>query len=150
VKILILCESLKINSSSAGIVNSNFIYAMKELKYDILVMHDEVNDEFEFLSGIETIKIVEKSIKKPFLEKIPKLRALPAYITGFGLLFLAAVKRWKISIELLLEKEHFDLIILLGSGSSFLPYFAMEKISTTVPWIAHIHDPYPLSQYPEP
>ena len=50
----------------------------------------------------------------------------------------------------MLLNNKFDLIIALGSGSSFLPHYAMLKINTKTPWIANFHDPYPFSLYPKP
>ncbi len=41
-----------------------------------------------------------------------------------------------------------DLVMVRGGGLGFEPHLAMARGAHTEPWVAHYHDPYPLSAYP--
>ena len=84
------------------------------------------------------------------LKKIPKVRALPTYLTGFSPEFKKLIDEWKQAIENQLKKEQYDLIIALGTGMSFAPHFALAELNPGIPWIANLHDPYPAHYYPPP
>lgn len=157
--ILILVESLAINDTSSGIVSSNFINALESQGNSIsILMPDEFapgrkNPFPRWLNDVHTTTFqtdTKPNIFEKILNKIPKIRALPAYIIGFSLPFKRLILKWKEEIEKKLYSEKYDLIIVLGTGSSFAPHFAMNYVKTDIPWIANIHDPYPMNHYPEP
>lgn len=152
-KILILVESLEVNRTSSGIVSSNFINALsKDNEIDIL--HTEkAYENFLWLKNIGICRCVDfsgQSRVEKFINLFPKIRALPTYFTGYHMGFNRLVKDWQHTIRKLLDEYQYNIIIVLGTGSSFAPHFAMAEMNIDVPWIANIHDPYPMSHYPEP
>ena len=152
-KILTLVESLEINRTSSGIVSSNFLNAIMDENNVTCLSTEKAHMAFPWLKDIN-MKIIDFSnptIFEKILKKIPKVAALPTYITGYNMAFNRLVNDWKKSIMEELSANKYDLVIVLGTGSSFAPHFAMaEMMDTDVKWIANIHDPYPMSHYPEP
>ncbi len=152
--ILILAESLRINETSSGIVSSTFI---KALSLNSRVNHIDVlyQKDFDYpVSWLDDKKIrlipLQVKVSQSLLKKIPKIRALPAYFTGLSFDMLAQVKNWREQTEQLLNQKKYDLIIALGTGSSFMPHYALLKVKTTIPVLFNFHDPYPMSRFPEP
>jgi hypothetical protein len=148
--ILILAESLKINNTSSGIVSSTMINAFVEEGNDVTCLYE--NSVEETITWLPKVKLhpVNYIHKENVLEKIPKLKGIPSYIYGYNLKFKTKIKSWKKQIETILKASPFDLIVVLGSGSSFVPHYAMCNVETNIPWVANFHDPYPMSLYPEP
>ena len=152
-KILVIAESLRINETSSGIVTSTFLKALSENKdNEIVCLYDKVFDyDVTWLAGIRTIKLKKSSYKKSLIiDRIPKLRGLITYLIGIHAKSKHKIKDWKYEINKTLNKEKFDIIISLGSGSEFYPYYAMLEIDAKTPWLANFHDPFPMSVYPEP
>jgi len=152
-KILVIAESLRINETSSGIVTSTFLKALSENKdNEIVCLYDKVFDyDITWLAGIRVIKLKKRSYKKSLIiDRIPKLRGLTTYLIGIHAKSKHKIKDWKYEINKTLNKEKFDIIISLGSGSEFYPYYAMLGIDTKTPWLANFHDPFPMSVYPEP
>ena len=158
--ILILSESFKINNHSSAIVSSTFIEVLQQSSHDITLLYPEFfsrNDESQEPIWLEvnkkssfTFSQNTESFLEKFLYKIPKVRALPSYINGFNKFFNRFVSDWKIAIANELKANKYDLVIVLGTGSSFAPHFAMAEGNFDVKWIANLHDPYPMNQYPYP
>ncbi len=151
-KTLIAVESLRINETSSGIVNSAIIQYLSDLGHEVLVIYDNSTINYE-VNWFENVKLIPTNFQVPktkWWQKIPKIRALPAYFYGKSLKDKYKIKQWKNHIQHQITRFKPDLITVLGSGSEFLPHWAMVEINTKVPWIANFHDPYPMSRYPEP
>lgn len=58
------------------------------------------------------------------------------------------IAAWHRSLRGQEHEFHPDLVIVRGGGLGFEPHLAMARGERTHPWIAHYHDPYPLSAYP--
>ena len=152
-KILVLTESLRINSTSSGIVSSTFIEMLSTL--DQASIHVITQNDFtEKVDWFKNNVFVEKfnlPIKnKNFIQKIPKIRAIHSYIFGYNVESKNIIKAWEKEITRVLDETKFDYIFVLGSGMSFYPHFAMLSIKTNVPFIVNIHDPFPIHTYPFP
>tara|TARA_B100000809_G_scaffold105703_1_gene104242 strand:+ start:40063 stop:41289 length:1227 start_codon:yes stop_codon:yes gene_type:complete len=149
-KILILAESLRINCTSSGIVSSTMINALVEQGNSVTCLYE--NSVQEKITWLPKVKLhpVNYNHKESFLEKIPKLKGVLSFIYGYSLKFKFKIASWENKIVEILKTSSFDLIIVLGSGSSFIPHYAMCKVKTDIPWVANFHDPYPMSLYPEP
>jgi len=151
--ILILAESLRINETSSGIVSSTFIKALSYNKQNkITCVYDKVfNYDITWLEECNTIALEKSNYKtNSYINKIPKLKGLLAAINGINVDVKNDVNRWRDAIEKQLIINNFDLIITLGSGIAFYPFYAMLEIDTDVKWLANFHDPFPMSAYPEP
>ena len=155
--ILILVESLELNKTSSGIGRAKLINILNK-KNSISVIYPK-----EFAPGstnldpdwIENVKLKkfqpnEADTFEKLLNKVPKVRALPSYLTGMSLSFSRIINAWEMAIEEALNQDEYDFIFVLGTGMSFAPHFAMANIDPGIPWIANIHDPFPAHYYPEP
>lgn len=156
-KILILNESFNINHHSSAIGRSKLIYTLTKYN-EVTVLYPDCsvpglkNLNPLWLRGTKQIRfsLRTESKKEQLLNLFPKVRALPSYITGTSLSFQRLVSDWQMAISQEIEKEKYDLIIVLGTGMSFAPHFAMANIDTSIPWIVNIHDPFPAHYYPYP
>ncbi len=151
-KTLILCESLRINKTSSGIVSSTFIKSLENNNFDITCLYEDSIplEQITWFSTVNLIPVTYAPKKQNLLQRIPKIKAIPSYLRGYSNSFKNCIDDWIEIINKTLENESFDLIITLGSGAGFIPHYAMKEIKTHIPWIANFHDPYPMTLYPEP
>lgn len=153
-KILVLIESVNINMHSGAICGSNTIGALRSGGNEIDALYPDLyaNPDPVWMAGVRSVRFdLEKA--SPYERSInffPKLRALPALFSGFNPERMRLIRSWQKAIARQLENGSYDLIVILGVGSVFAAHFAMAQIETDVPWVAHIHDPYPMSHYPPP
>ena len=150
--ILVVVESMRINGTSSGIVSATFIQLLHQAGYSVKVI---TPNDFDYpVTWLPKDVICRKFdfpvSKKNFLESIPKLRALPAYLTGFSMSIRKLIEHYKKEIQLELDANNFDLIYALGTGSSFVPHFALAEMKLNIPYFLNIHDPFPMHIYPEP
>lgn len=150
--ILILAESLRINETSSGIVSSTLIQKIRNLGFSVSVIYPK---SFEYeVTWLDECRLLPFEIKKPskgFLQKVPKLRALPVYLNrGVSAQFHLLVNSWKEQIVMECEKNQYDFILALGSGSEFSPHFALGELDIKTPFFVNIHDPFPFHNYPFP
>jgi len=151
--ILVVAESLRINETSSGIVSSTFLAALAaDSEIKVTCIFDKNFDyNITWLKNIDFIELKKRPYKPDgFIDKIPKFRGLSTHLTGIHPKDKQRILEWKNVIDSTIAKNEFNLIITLGSGSEFLPYYAMLDVKTNIPWLANFHDPYPMSVYPEP
>ena len=150
--ILVVCENLNINATSAGIVSSTFIQLLSDSGYDVTVM-TENNFDYPISWLPEKVKVVKFEIKrekKTIWNSIPKIKAIPAYFTGFSVTMRNRIEHYKIEINNQLATKNFDVIYALGVGNIFSPHFALAEMNLKIPFYVNIHDPFPMHVYPEP
>ena len=150
--ILVLCESLRIDTTSAGIVSSTFIKLLHDSGYNITVL-TESNFDYPVTwlpKEVRVKKFAVSKLQKSIIEKIPKVRAMPTYLSGFSKSFNNVVSHYKRAIKEELLNTKFDLIYVLGAGCSFAPHFAISELKLQIPYFVNIHDPYPMHLYPDP
>lgn len=152
--ILVLAENINYNRTSSGIRSFNFLNLLK-LKNNVtcicLEKYTETADVI--LDEIEIITLSNKVKLNPileFLNKVPKLSGVLGHITGFNMFNYRLMKTWNICVKNALSKKKYDLIFVLGTGHDFTAHHAVARLKTNIPVVAHIHDPYPFNQYPEP
>jgi len=150
--ILLLIESLRINETSSGIVSSTFVKLMHSSGYHIkIVAPRTINYRISWLPGNIDIRLFNLPVRNQnLLDSIPKLRALPTYLTGLHSDFRRLINEWKSEICNELGMGKYDVIYVLGSGSEFAPHFAISEIDPDVPVVINFHDPFPMHLYPEP
>lgn len=79
-----------------------------------------------------------------------KLRAGIMLCTGYPPSAWADVNAWRQAIAEFIIAERPDVIVTRSAGTDFDAHIAMLCLKSEIPWVAHYHDPYPLSLYPEP
>jgi glycosyltransferase involved in cell wall biosynthesis len=81
---------------------------------------------------------------------VRKVDAAAVYATGYTASAMDLVANWETALEALTVADRPDLIMVRGAGDGFEPHIAMLSRKSPVPWVAHYHDPYPASLYPQP
>lgn len=150
--ILVITEALGVNGTSAGIVSSTFIQFLHESGHKVTVIaRTNFEGEAEWLSDEIVVKKHDlEFVKKIFLDKIPKVKAIPIYLTGFTNSYRYNKELYKKIIAKELTTQKYDLIYALAAGDSFVPHFALSEMELDVPFYVNIHDPYPKHIYPDP
>lgn len=150
--ILVVCEAMGVNGTSAGIVTSTFIKLLHESGNKVKVItRNNFDNNADWLSKEIVVKKHELSFeKKTFLDKIPKIKAIPIYVTGFSNSYRFNKELYKKIIKQELIEEKYDLIYAFAAGDSFVPYFALSEMALDIPFFVNIHDPFPKHMYPEP
>ena len=151
-KILILAENLEVDRTSSGLRSNKQILLYKRYFDDVEVLTTTPLDHFKQIEGVKYNFIETRNIKKNALAKIPKVRAIPSYLYGFSLKNRCIIKLWSNHTKELLENNFKDLVVVLATGISHLPSIAMLNIEKKLysKYLQFIHDPFPVSCYPEP
>lgn len=79
-----------------------------------------------------------------------KLGAGIAFCTGYPPRAWEDINAWRQAIGEFVVAERPDVIVTRSAGIAFDPHLAMLSLKPRIPWVAHYHDPYPISLYPEP
>jgi glycosyltransferase involved in cell wall biosynthesis len=155
-KLLILVDSLNVNTSSGARVNMALLKNLNEL-FELTVIHN--SDTLQEVDNISFIKVSENRVSPAFmlsrsirlLRRHIGLNLSPMFenIFGFSFTFLSTAKAFLKSLRSIYTSD-FDLVITLSQGESFVPHFAMLKYRSLYNiWLAYIHDPYPAEFYPK-
>ena len=150
--ILVVCEAMGVNGTSAGIVSSTFIKLLHESGHKVTVItRTNFDGDAVWLPKEIIIKKYNLSVeRKTFIDKIPKVKAIPIYVTGFTNSVRYNKQLYKNILAKELKENQYDLIYALAAGDSFVPYFALSEMKLDIPYFVNIHDPYPKHIYPEP
>jgi hypothetical protein len=79
-----------------------------------------------------------------------KVNWASAFTTGYSVDSWRLVALWAAALRRAVAEQRPDVIVTRGAGFNFEGHIAMLRNRLDVPWIAHYHDPYPLSLYPVP
>ena len=150
--ILVITEALGVNGTSAGIVTSTFIQFLHESGYRVTVIAraNYEGDAYWLPKEVVVKKFDLRYLKKYFLDTIPKVKAIPVYLTGFSGYLRYNKTMFKQIIAKELSEKKYDLIYALAAGDSFAPHFALAEMKLEIPYFVNIHDPFPKHIYPEP
>jgi hypothetical protein len=80
---------------------------------------------------------------------LDKADAALAYSTGFYSVVWQRVAAWRRALARVVAEEQPDLVLVRGAGGCFDPHMACATLPD-LRWVAHYHDPWPLSDYPQP
>jgi hypothetical protein len=168
-KILVAAKRVSPNTTSEGICSSKYIAALAAGGHDVtcitaedaggaapagaprlnvLQLTDAPEDGVEARVARWSRRLVSTGSLGTYADR--KLNAACAYGTGYSMHVWEAVARWRSALSAAIEREGPDAVIVRGAGREFEPHMAMLNWKPPVPWIAHYHDPYPASLYPEP
>lgn len=155
-KILVLVEDLRINTTSSGVGSSNIIASLLAAGHSVSCIYDYAEtSSFPWLQGDVSFSRVAQTAPNAFwlfLKKYTKGDAISILLRGYPVEAAHKVRMWKEQLSKTLKESEglFDFIFVLGAGTSFLPYFAISKMNVPYKWIVNYHDPYPIVYYPEP
>lgn len=150
--ILILAENLEVNLTSSGLrSNKNILMYSKISKVDVITTThlsyfkkiNSVNYEFFKIKSTKTDAL---------LSKIPKSSAIQNLLWGVSFGMQNKIKAWEDKVLKACKANKYEMVISLGSGGSFIPAYAMQRVKKriAVKHMMFVHDPYPFNQYPPP
>ncbi|NQY05955.1 MAG: hypothetical protein HRT68_07055 [Flavobacteriaceae bacterium] len=153
-KVLVLAENINYNRTSSGIRSFNLLNLLST-KYDVTcICYEAFSPEAEWQLPDVKIEVLERKEKLAtpweLLDKIWKVRTIPAYVTGLSLWHYRLIQDWNKTVYKHLSNNDVVFIYVLGTGHDFNVHHAVARLKVEVPIMAHIHDPYPFNQYPEP
>ncbi len=166
-KLLVIARRLHVDRSSEGICSSKFVLALARAGIDFVCLtRDEVADVdraeppiVPWLPGVRVTHTRRFAGGKPLAHRLhARTPAALARKTDTAVFFLSGhrldthrnIDVWQRAVQSLIAIERPSAIVVRGEGVSFDAHIAMARLNPTVPWIAHYHDPYPSSLYPEP
>jgi hypothetical protein len=173
-KCLVTTNHLSLARTSEGICSSKFLVALARAGHDVLCLTNESDLQAEtdwvprpWLPGVrckhienwpgatgwtevnraaERLRMLGRAGKT--LEA--KAGAVLVYLTGYNCAVWNTVSRWRSAIRDVVRSERPDIIFVRASGLEFEPHIAMLEGPWPIPWVAHYHDPFPISRYPSP
>lgn len=156
-KILVVCESLYVNSSSASKGRLALIESFVRNEYQVTVLHYSYKEIL--IEGVTSILVKEKKGGLYLLSRMQRLLSrylkidISKYVDillGFSFGFFNDAN----SLSKALKKynsESFDSVWTLSKGDSYRSHRAVLKNSAWHnKWFAYVHDPYPQQLYPRP
>ncbi len=156
-KILVVVDSINIEDSSGSKANVALINNLVEAGLDVLVYHYTLKNIQ--LEGVNCVAILEiKYSPLYFLSRLQrvlsrnfKINLAPFFEKQFGFSFTFFNDTKSISKALKNCDFNPDLVLTLSKGTSFRPHYALLKLPKLyTKWIAYVHDPYPIHNYPRP
>jgi hypothetical protein len=151
-KILVVAENLEVNRTSSGLRSNKQILLYQKYFANVEVLTTTPLSQFKQLDDVSYVYIDASTIKKSILSRIPKVRAIPAFLNGFSLENMKLIKLWSEQINQILSNDFKDLVVVLATGISHLVSIAMLNVDKQNydKYLQFVHDPYPLSLYPDP
>lgn len=155
--ILILTDSLDVNSSSGAKTNSAIINNLVSCGFYVFVLHNTNKKNINFNCDNARI-VINKWEPLYLLGGITRFLFRRTGINtnkwfeplfGFSLEFFSTTKAYTQALNKYHEK--YDLVITLSIAASFRPHYGVLKCEAVhCKWLAYIHDPYPFHFYPRP
>jgi hypothetical protein len=168
-KILVAAKVLRLDRTAEGICTSKFLMALVRAGHRVTCVTNDALDTVEGVPAagwLPSVRIVPLSaVSSGFHESrfarlrqrgrsgvfvAQKLNAAQAYMTGYDGDQWAEVSQWEMGIGRLIARDQPDVVVTRGAGIALEPHIALTRSRLPVPWIAHYHDPYPISRFPEP
>lgn len=155
--ILVIAESIDINTTSGAKANVALINALLSCNYTVTVLH--YTRKAILLPDINCINIKEnKSSLYYFLsraqrvfQRVTKINISKNLEHIFGHSFTFYNDSKSIAKSISQHYNNHDLIITRSQGASFRPHHALLSLPLLhSKWLAYVHDPYPFHYYPEP
>tara|TARA_R110002020_G_scaffold188328_5_gene387065 strand:+ start:197 stop:1456 length:1260 start_codon:yes stop_codon:yes gene_type:complete len=157
-RVLVLAETIDLDSSSAGKARNAFIQSLVSSAFFVKVFH--YSHKKVQINGVVPILISEN--KKDVFYVLSRAQRILQRLSGYNFSKLLENKfgfsftftNDVNSIVSVLRKEEpadYDLIITLSKGASYRTHAALLKLPQWHgKWLAYVHDPYPFHWYPKP
>ena len=157
-EILVIVESIDIESSSGAKANIALINNLHKCGYKLTILH--YSGKEVHLSGLN-VALIRENKKSLFflLSRFEGLIRRAFKWSGnrlaenfFGFSFKLFSDRDSIAKKVRkIKSEQFSFVITLSHGGSFRPHHALLKLPHLhSKWLAYIHDPYPMHHFPPP
>ncbi|MBI1760314.1 MAG: hypothetical protein HYR56_02665 [Acidobacteria bacterium] len=173
-KLLITAKWLSLDKTSEAICTSKVIKALDAAGHEILCLTSDPafvarTDWFTLpWLGAARVLHIRRCGQSPPALKLDKLRqaiaargalgaqlarkldTALAYATGYRTSVWQEVSAWRHAIQTVAHAEQPDCLYIRGAGVELEPHLAMLDRPVPQPWVAHYHDPFPMSRFPEP
>lgn len=172
--VLVAANKMTLGSTSEGICTSKFLGALARAGHEIRcitsdpewpadggdagpswlpgvrVTHLNAYRHGRSWARILTARKRAASSVRPVAYIDRKVDPVAAYTTGHSLLTWETAALWRSAVTREIERVRPDVVFSRASGVEFEPHMALLTSDLRVPVIAHYHDPYPHSLYPDP
>lgn len=173
-RLLVLCRVLDIDRTSEGICTVKFLRLLCGAGHRVSVLTSErpvsgkTRDLLAGIPGCTLVGVVEPGGQQ---DRLPVAAALAsrlagevhtggglarkvdgavAHLLGWRLEFWQETAAWKAAIRAELSRQPYDVVFARAAGNRFETHVALAQLRPVTSWIAHYHDPFPMSLYPEP
>jgi len=162
VRVLVTTRLLALGSTSEGTCTVKFCNLLAERGHDVICLNGDDSVRPGPLAWLPECTI----LTLPGLANAPrsaprggpvgqKLDAARSYATGFPAAERMARHRWRQGLTRAIADHRPDVVFVRAAGQDFSPHLAMTDVAerdggAAPAWVAHYHDPWPLSLYPDP
>lgn len=153
-RILVTASSLDLDGTAEGSCSVKYLELLVRHGHRVRVINGAdglVESPSAWLPGLEVVDLpgpVERAVNHGLIGQ--KVGAARAHLTGFGPVDRARRRRWHRAIASEVEAFVPHVVITRGAGFDYTPHLAMLDLHHRPAWVAHYHDPWPLSVYPDP
>lgn len=156
---LVAAKRLDPEASSEGICTARFVYALSATGTFVAVLTgDEAATEaslrvdLPWLTGslrhCTTVPAAPTDGRRHRLRTAVDLAGTA--IDGHPTWYRRSVRAWREALESTLTDTSPEVLVTRGAGGGFEPHLAALALDPDLPWVAHYHDPWPASRWPEP
>lgn len=164
-RVLVAAKHLALDKTSEGLCTARLVRALVDAGHEVRCLTTEpLSDSPLAGTGVEVVAVPVTTgpwraaladAADPSRAAIPAGRRLRSVVrltvtvtTGAEPRSWNEIAAWRHSLRHHCLEFAPDLVIVRGGGLGFEPHLAMTHVRLACPWIAHYHDPYPLSAYP--
>ena len=161
-KVLVTTRVLATGSTSEGTCTVKFCNLVARRGHEVICLNGDDSLPSGPLSWLPDCTIVAlpgeatspaRAPRWPLLDQ--KVDAARSYATGFPRALHRARRRWRNGLTQAIADHRPDAIFVRAAGQDFSPHLAMTDVAERhqgggLAWVAHYHDPWPLSLYPDP
>lgn len=153
-RVLVTASALGLDGSAEGSCSVKYLQLLVRLGHEVLLVNGAnrlPGSPAPWLPGIDIVDLDGPIESEPRRGPIgAKLGAARAHLTGFGPLDRARRARWIRTLPGVIRSFRPDVVVTRAAGLDATPHLAMVDLGLDVPWVAHLHDPWPLSAFPDP
>ncbi len=162
---LVAAKNLALDRGSEGLCTARLVAALIESGHEVRCLTTEQSSSATSTGAVvEVVRIpitgsrawtaVAKAVdparaRSPVGRRLRSLAATAVTVgTGQEPRSWSEIASWRKGLRRLRHEFAPELVIVRGGGLGFEAHLAMVRERYPGPWVAHYHDPYPLSAYP--
>ncbi|MCB1007146.1 MAG: glycosyltransferase [Acidimicrobiales bacterium] len=140
-------SSLDLDGTAEGSCSVKYLELLVQLGHEVAVVNGANNlseSPAPWLPGVEVIDLdgpVETEPRRGPLGR--KVGAARAHVTGFGPLDRQRRARWRRTLPRAVRSFRPDVLVTRAAGLDITPHLAAWDLDLDLPWVAHLHDPWP-------
>jgi glycosyltransferase involved in cell wall biosynthesis len=153
-RVVVTASSLDLDGTAEGSCSVKYVQLLARLGHHVTVVNGANNlreSPAPWLPGVEIVDLagpVEREPERGALGR--RMGAARAHLSGFGPLDRQRRRRWLRTLPEVVDRVRPDVVVTRAAGLDATPHLAMVDLRLGIPWVAHLHDPWPLSAFPDP